>query len=263
METAKQMMPEVSLNGLKVLVPRPRGEAIATTIESRGGVAIQFPVIEITEPDDLTGLDNSLQRLGDVGLIVLVSVPAVMGFVRRQRLLEMTLPKTLKVAAVGPKTAIQCESSGIHVDFVPGQRIDSEGLLDCLNGLDIEGKLVVIYRGQSGRELLKAELETLGARVIYVESYRRRTTTSTFQPVAEIWRQGEINVVLITSISILDALVALLGKQCIDLLRGTTVIALSARIAEQCTEAGIEEVLVANHASDEGMMEKLFSIVER
>jgi uroporphyrinogen-III synthase len=251
------------LNGLKVLVPRPWGSTTATRIESLGGTAIQFPVIEISEPEDFSSLDESLRQLANVDLIILVSVPAATGFFRRLKQLKISVPQELKVAAIGPKTAALCECSGIEVDFVPDQRTDSEGLLDCMNGFDMTQKHAVIYRGQSGRELLKTGLEAQGAKVTYVESYRRNTTTESILPIVCQWSRGEIDVVLITSVSVLDSLVTLLGNRHLALLKGTTVVALSARLADQCVAAGIEEVLVSAHASDEGMMEKLLSVADR
>ena len=121
-------------------------------------------------------------------------------------------------------------------------------------------KHAVIYRGQSGREFLKTELEALGAKVTCVESYRRKTTAESINPVVTKWSQGEINLVLITSISVLDGLMTLLGNRHLALLQGTTVVALSARIAEQCAAAGIEDVPVSGRASDEGLIQELLSV---
>jgi uroporphyrinogen-III synthase len=232
-------------------------------IESLGGTAIQFPVIEIAEPEDFNDMDESLRQLGNVDLIILVSVPAVTGFVRRLKQLEISVPRKLKVAAIGPKTAALCERSGIDVDFVPDQRTDSEGLLACLDKLDMNRSHVVIYRGQSGREFLKSGLEALGAKVTYVESYHRNISTESILPIVSKWRRGEIDVVLITSISVLDGLVTLLGSRYLELLMRTTVVALSARISDQCVAAGIADVLVSGRTSDEAMMDELRSVMER
>lgn len=252
-----------SLQALKILIPRPHplGEGIANFIESRGGLAILFPVIEITPPDNFAALDASIHQLSEVDLMVLVSVSAVNGLVERLRTLRQPAPPaSLKVAAVGAKTAARCESLGIKVDFVPSQRVDSEGLLECMRGFNVKDKQVVIFRGQSGRALLKIELEKLGAQVRYVECYRRLTTSQSIQPIVEKWVSGDINAVLITSVSILESLIALLGKPHFELLKATSVITISDRIAHQCTKVGINHVVVSDTPADQSVLEKLESM---
>ncbi len=264
-----------SLQGLKILIPRPRplGKRISNFIESHGGTAILFPVIEITQPDNFASLDASLRQLTEVDLMVLVSVSAVNGWVERQRALhqaalsqyagDAAIPESLKVAAVGAETAARCESLGIKVDFVPSQRADSEGLLECMNGFSVKDKQIVIFRGQSGRELLKMELEKLGAQVRYVECYRRRTTSQSIQPIIKQWVRGDINAVLITSVSILESLIELLGEPNVELLKQTSVITISRRIAHQCEEVGINHVVVSDNPADWSVLEKLKSMVNQ
>lgn len=265
-------MRQASLQGLKIFIPRPRpmGEHLANLIEACGGTAHLFPVIEITPPDNFAALDTSLRQLSEVDLMVLVSVSAVNGLVERQRTLyksaltqgtgQAAIPTSLKVAAVGAKTAARCESLGIKVDFVPAQRVDSEGLLECMDGFNVKDKQVIIFRGQSGRELLKIELKKLGAQVKYVECYRRRTTSQSIQPIIEKWLRGDINAVLITSVSILESLIQLLGKPNTALLKETNVITISERIAEQCTKLGINNVVVSASPAEHSILEKLQAI---
>ena len=122
-------------------------------------------------------------------------------------------------------------------------------------------KQIVIFRGQSGRELLKTELEKLGAQVKYVECYRRRTTSQSIQPIIEKWVRRDINAVLITSVSILESLIELLGRPNAELLKRTTVITISSRIAHQCAKVGINHVVVSDTPADQSVLEKLKAIV--
>lgn len=252
-------MPEKRLQGVNVLVPRPRpqGEAIAELIESHGGTAIRFPIIEIVAPEDFSELDHQIKNLSEVDLIVLVSVAAAIGLISRMKKLKITFPDNIKVATVGPKTSEQCRSLGINVDFVPDQRVDSEGLLSSLDDFAIVDKQVAIFRGQSGREFLKTELEKLGASVKYIECYRRRRTDLPITPVVKIWKEGGVNVVLITSVSILENLVGLLGDENVFLLRKTHVVTISFRIYDQCKNFGIKNVLVSNSPSESSIVQTL------
>ncbi len=248
-----------ALYGVKVLIPRPllQGNRIAGLIESHAGTAIVFPVVEIFELADFNHLDRCVAQLSKVDLIIFVSVSAVNGFASRLRDLDAALPENLQVAAVGWKTAQYCESLGIPVDFVPDSRFDSEGLLACMGDYDFNKKQAVIFRGQSGREWLRKELENRGCRISYVQTYHRATTTRSIQSIVEKWLNGDINAVLITSVSILDALAELLGNANLALLRQTPVITISSRIATQCAIAGIENILITDNPSDHGVLETM------
>ncbi len=252
-------MPAKPLHGIEILIPRPlpQGKKIAQAIEDQGGGVIVFPVIEIEPPKDFFKLDSQLNAMNDVGLIVMVSVSAVNAIADRLKSLDLTLPDTVKIAAVGPKSAAQCAAAGFSVDFVPSQSINSEGLLACFHGLDIRNRKVIIFRGQTGREFLKQELTKLGAEVEYSVCYRRETTNEPFQPVVDRWKRGEINMVLITSVSILDALLSLLGDKDSELIKKTKIITISHRIADRCHAMGIKDVFVSARATDESILETL------
>ena len=254
------MSPRPSLHGCSVLVPRPRprGEAVARAIEACGGHAIVFPVIDIGEIRDCTGLDRCLDEIDSVDLLIFVSVPAVEGFVRRQQVRGAVLSRGTRVAAVGPGTLARSESSGLCVDFVPDRRMNSEGLLEALGDFDVNGKNVTIVRGQDGREFLGRELEKLGAQVQYVAAYTRSKTTHSISPVLEQWVANPIHCVLITSISILDALIEFLGEANAGLLEETPVVTISSRIARACRRNGIKEVFVAENTGETEVMEAIF-----
>lgn len=260
-----RMSPRPSLCGCSVLVPRPRprGEAIAKVIEDCGGHAIVFPVIDIGEIRDCTRLDHCLDDIDSIDLLVFVSVPAVDGFIRRQKVVGVSLSKGTKVAAIGPRTLVRSQSLGVSVDFSPDSRMDSEGLLDALGDFDVNGKNVTIVRGQDGREFLGQELEKLGAQVQYVESYKRSTTTRPISPILEQWASNQIHCVLITSVSILDALVELLGDTNCRLLEETPVVTISDRIARACRSNGVKGVFVAEKTEETCIVEVIASCVKR
>ncbi len=254
-----------SLGGLKVLITRPcpSGDAISRAIEEHGGTAIKFPVIEISTPDSFVALDALLHGIGDIDLLVFVSAAAIEGFVARKKQQNILLPEGLKIAAMGPETARHGRDEGLNIDFIPRQSADSEGLLvslkDSESGINLKESRVTILRGQSGRDLLKVELEKLGAEVTFVQCYTRRTTSRSIQPIMDRWSAGEIDVVMITSVSILDGLLKLLGPQNSALLTDSPVITISERIKYQCISRGITCVRVArgvsNHCLIDAMLE--------
>jgi len=237
-----------------VLVPRPfpQGENICRLIERHGGVAIRFPVIEIIAPANSHLLRAWLENPGNTDLIVFVSVSAVLGVARVLTEIGAAIPGNIKVAAVGRKTAAQCEACGINVDYVPSRNANSEGVLEALKGLSIQNGRVVIFRGQSGREVLKTSLEAVGARVEYVESYRRVLTERSIEPLVARWKDGGVDLVVITSGAILDGLLELLGETHSFLLKRTPIVTISDRLAESCRQSDITSPVTVSPTPDDG-----------
>ncbi len=252
-----------SLDGLRVLItrPRPLGGDTARAVEEHGGIALQFPVIEISAPHSFVALDALLHGIHDFDLLVFASAAAIEGFAARMERYNIRIPGFLKIAAMGPKTARLGRDKGLTVDFVPEVDIDSEGLLASLmdrkRGMRLENARVAILRGQTGRGLLKIELEKRGADVVFVPCYTRRITSRPIQPIVDMWRAGKIDVALITSVSILDGLLELLGPQNAALLLASPVVTISERIREQCMRRGITCVRVARGVSDHCLIDTL------
>ena len=257
-----------SLNGLQVLITRPcpLGDDIAGAIEEHGGTAVKFPVIEISAPDSFVALDALLHGIQDFDLLVFVSVATIEGFVTRMEQQNIILPKVLKIAAMGPKTARLGRDKGLNIDFVPEPSLDSEGLLVSLldreRGMELKNTRVAILRGQSGRDLLKIRLEKFGADVTFVPCYTRRITSRPIQPIVDIWSAGEIDAVLITSVSILDGLVELLGQKNAVLLLDSPVITISERIRDQCIRRGIACVRVAEGVSNDCLLDTMSEVMK-
>jgi uroporphyrinogen-III synthase len=245
-------------------VTRPVRQAgsICSHIEELGGEVIAFPVIEIVAPGDGSELLQELRDLASADLAIFVSAPAVESVSSMLRQHDLQIPDRVRVAAVGPKTASVCEQESIKVDFVPDDQINSEGLLEELGEMDVQGKTIVIFRGQSGRELIREVLERRGGIVRQVESYQRKITTEPVEPLLEHWRGNDIDVVLLSSVAMVDALVELLGDDNLELLEETTILTFSRRVADYCEDIGIlAEVLVARKPSDEATLQALLDWV--
>ena len=247
------------LAGLGVLMTRPgsRGEGLGESIEREGGRVFDYPIIEIHPLTDTAAMDERLAALDGIDLLVFVSVPAVECVVSRLRKLDGTIPDSVRVAAVGHATAKQCRTCGIAVDYVPTRRMDSEGLFRALSGFPLEGAEVLICRGRNGREKLRRELEQGGASVSYLPCYEIRLSQRPIEPVIRQWRQGNINTVLVTSVSIANGLSSLLGPGNLDLFRACTVVTISDRIATRCRELGAGEIVVAESPTDREILAKL------
>lgn len=159
------------LSGLRVLVTRPAAQAatLMDLVRAAGGEPIPFPtlVIEPVVPDDA-----EIQRLSESDTVIFVSAnAAACGY----PLLRDRAAPAPRILAVGRATRRTLERMGCPDVYTPesGQGT-SEELLASPPLENVSGHRVCIVRGEGGRGTLKHELVSRGARVSYLECYRRQ-----------------------------------------------------------------------------------------
>jgi len=241
-----------------VLVTRPdhQADGLCRLIDEAGGVPIRFPSIAIAPPDDPDAARAVLSRFADYHLVLFISANAV------RCALELaggatTPAHTQRIAAVGRATANALRDAGIRVDLQPISDFSSESLLALDEMQKLQGSEVLIVRGHGGRELLTDTLSARGARVSYAEVYRRSRPQVDPEPLLRRWAQGDVCIVSATSGEALDNLIDMLGQAGRQLLLSTPVVVLSQRTAGSARDKGFDEVLVAQEASDAGIVATL------
>jgi uncharacterized protein HemX/uroporphyrinogen-III synthase len=249
----------VDLNGLTTLVTRPAHQAklLCELIEKHNGHPVQFPTLEITDPQDTTPFFETLDRLNQFDLAIFISANAVekgMQFINaRGASLE-----TLKIAAVGSSTEKALAGFGQKVDIVPEQSFDSEGLLATDALQDVKDKKIVIFRGQGGRELLRDTLVDRGAQVEYAECYRRIKPEVNSRPLVKRLSRGEIDVVVSTSSEGLRNLFDMVGSKSHRFLQQCQFVVVSQRLADLAKELGIKpEPIVTIKAEDAAIVDAI------
>jgi uroporphyrinogen-III synthase len=120
----------------------------------------------------------------------------------------------------------------------------------------VAGQRVVIFRGDGGRELLGDTLTARGARVDYVECYRRARPQADARPLLDAWDGNALHAVTITSSEGMRNLYAMVGESGRAQLRGTPVFAPHPRIATVARELGCSHV-IDTAPGDDGLMEAL------
>lgn len=237
----------MSLAGRGIVVTRPREWApgLARLIESAGGQAILFAAVEI---EDLPPAE-SLRRLDAFDLAIFISPTAV----RRAVKDGLRWPR---VAAVGPGTKRELQQRGIPAVIAPEAGADSEALLALQELRHMDGKRVLILRGEGGRELLGDTLKSRGAQVEYAECYRRLRPDADPAPLLAAWARGAVHAVTVSSGESLANLFAVLGARGEAPLRETPLFVPHDRVAASAARLGVREAIVAGPADDE-MFERL------
>jgi uroporphyrinogen-III synthase len=229
-------MSAATLAGLRVLVTRPQGlgEDLVQAIESRGGKAVLLPAITIEPVQPDTSELAELSTLPAGGLAIFASRNAVAW---GARYLPQPRPR---VAAIGPSTAKALAELGLTPDIRPAG-FTSEHLLEQPEFQDLNGVRVFIIRGAGGRETLATGLQSRGARVRYLDVYRR--LPAPLDParrgeILRLWKAGDIHLYTATSVDVFRNLCTLLGPEGAPLLRSTPLVTVSRRVLQIAEQWG-------------------------
>ncbi len=247
------------LTGVGVLVTRPahQAEGLCGRIEALGGEAIRFPVLAIRPPADPGAAAAVLARAADYRLVVFTSANAAEHGIALARRLGVWPPGPA-VAAIGRATARALAGLGVTVSLQPRGPYDSEALLALPELAAVTGWRILVVRGEGGRDLLARTLSARGARVEYAEVYRRVLPKVDPGPLLARWRQGGVQVAVVTSNEGLRNLFDLLGEAGQQWMTRTPLVAVSPRTVELAGELGYtERPVLAREASDEAIVEAL------
>jgi len=253
-------MSEKPLAGKGIVVTRPmrQAERLAQLVRAAGGEPILYPVIEIRDVDNPDRLNDLIDRLDEFDLAVFVSPNAAakaVGLVTERR----AFPAELAVAAVGPGTARELARLGVAGAVAPGGRGDSETLLGLPQLAQPQGKRVIIFRGDGGRELLAEELTARGALVEYATCYRRARPGLDPAPLLAAWADGSLDAFTVTSSEGLRNLWEMVGPAGRALLARTPVLVTHPRIGQTAEKLGLSAVFVAAEPGDEGLVSALIA----
>ena len=206
------LKPSSHLAGQNVLVTRAADQSadLVRRIEAVGGRAIVQPVIEILPAGDLAGLDASIGRLEQFGLLVFTSRNGVRFFKDRMDAVKSRLPDKLEIAAIGSSTAELANELWQIEPAVPASS-DSSSLAEFLVHKYQDRKMLLI-RGDRGSDVLDQRLAEQEIEFESEVAYRSVDLTEAQPAVVELLAAGQIDWVTATSSAIGRSAVRLFGQ---------------------------------------------------
>ncbi|MGF6725076.1 uroporphyrinogen III methyltransferase/synthase [Paraburkholderia sp. GAS41] len=263
-----------------VVVTRPAGQstALAAQLAAARIATLDFPLIDIAPAEDLAPLHAALGALERYALVVFVSPNAVDHAFAESGAIW---PHALPVGVVGPGSVAALARHGVEAPAYQvispavaaddeAARFDSEALFAAidasLGAASLEGRRVLIVRGDGGREWLAERLREAGVEVETVAAYRRLVP----EPSMAAWTRvhellaGEPHAWLVTSsegVRNLDELARehLNGVEIAQLKRATLVTP-HPRIAQTALGLGFDSITVSG-AGDERIARALLAAV--
>ena len=177
-----------------------QGEA-KRLLEAEGARVLDLPALVIGPPDDWGPLDDALDELEDFHWLVFSSANGVQAVEQRLQQRGRCLarrPDSLKIAAVGRKTAALLDGLGAPADFVP-PRFVADSLIENfpVSGFGLRMLLPRVQSG--GRTLLADVFAEAGVRVVEVAAYESRCPETMPEPTAEAIAAEDVDVICFSS----------------------------------------------------------------
>ena len=177
-----------------------QGEA-KRLLEAEGARVLDLPALVIGPPDDWGPLDDALDELEDFHWLVFSSANGVQAVEQRLQQRGRCLarrPDSLKIAAVGRKTAALLDGLGAPADFVP-PRFVADSLIENfpVSGFGLRMLLPRVQSG--GRTLLADVFAEAGVRGVEVAAYESRCPETMPEPTAEAIAAEDVDVICFSS----------------------------------------------------------------
>lgn len=259
-EAPPHPLPKADRPDRVIVITRPAAQArsLAERICAAGGQAVVSPWLEILPPQHPDVLPAALEQLSQARLAVFIS-PNAVHWALSDWLKDHKWPTQVQAMATGEGTAAALAALGI-TSRMPARHFDSEGLLELpeLSANHVCGALVMIFRGETGRELLAEALRQRGAIVRPVPCYRRQVPVESVTTLMNLWDQDRVEGITVTSSEALREFSGRLDVTGLGRLRTTRLFVPHPRIAEVANALGMQKVILTE-GGESGLLQGLLA----
>lgn len=248
------------LGGRHVLLTRARGdnEPLRQRLELLGATVVELPTIEILPPADPGPLENALRALDRYRWICFTSRNAVRVVGELLDRMAVSLPVSIRVAAIGPSTSRELTARGIVVACLPGAATGTALAVAMLLAGATDTR-VLLPQGDRARPEVRDGLIAGGALVDTVIAYR--TVRPPPNEALALVHAGRIDVVVLTSPSGLHGLLDMVGDNR-EAVAATRLACIGPTTASAVLDAGFVPAAVAPNPSFEGVEQAIRASLE-
>ncbi len=253
------------LFGKRILITRPKKQAaaLAHRLELLGAVPFILPALDILPLDDWSEVDKSIGKIEDYHWLVFTSANGVAAFLDRLLFLGKDLRHlgSLKLAAIGPKTAEALQKYHLIADLVP-KVFRSEELAEELAPL-VKGQRVLLARANRGRDVLPQELAKV-AQVEQIAVYNQVDGVDPDSPVVDNIRRGEVEFVTLTSPNVARAFLKTMDETCCHRFHSGEIklVSISPVTSEVIRDMDFPVSAEATEFTSNGLVERIIRLVK-
>jgi len=237
-------------------------------LQQDGARVLAFPAIDIQPVPVGPEQQRLADAVGGYDILLFVSRNAVEGALRFIDCRRLRPSARLGVIGAATREALAAALTAGGLDagdcLVAEEPYNSEALLRASALQQVEGKRVLILRGQQGRNLLGDELKRRGASVDYTEVYRRALPHRTAGDFNRLVAEGFPTLIILTSAEGMHNLLKLVDEAAVRALCSIPWLLISERMRESALKLGHNAaVLIAQNASDSGIRQTICEWVDR
>lgn len=249
---------EKPLFGKRIVVTRSRAQAssMVEKIENLGGEALQCPVIKI-QPINQKALEKAVKQIKNYQHLVLTSTNGVCRFF--DTLLELDLDMrelaSVKITAVGEKTAEKIRSYSIKPDLIPETYV-GEAVANLLQEYIHKEDKLLIPRSRNARPFL-VEALSKKCHVTEIASYETVKEETCYDTVVAGLREGTIEYVTFTCTTTVENFIDGLNEEARALLRNVKLVSIGPITSNKIKSYGYEVYKEADVSTIDGVVEVL------
>jgi uroporphyrinogen-III synthase len=248
------------LQGQLILNTRPAHQQAELTslLQKEGAQILSFPVIDIVPIESSLTRQLLTRQISGYDILLFVSRNAVDGAFRYFD--SSSLKPGVRFGVIGTATRVALAEQIANLDscLLAAAPYNSETLLEADVLQQVEGKRVLILRGQEGRSLLGDELVVRGAEVDYCEVYRRQLPSCKVTDFDHLVANAFPTLVILTSNVGMQNLIELVDAVTAGRLRQVPWLLISERMRESAVKLGHNApIIIAHSASDKGIKQAI------
>lgn len=240
----------------RILVTRPADQAAALCdrLREHGFDPLAVPTVEIDRTSAAAAVDDMLADLDGADWLVVTSANGAVAVTKRLADGDRALPRSTRIAAVGPATAGVLRDAGVAVDHVPDRYL-TVAIADGLG--DVNGRRVVLAGADTATPDLRDALVRMGADVREVVAYRTIEGPPRSRDVLRAALQQDLAGISFTSGSTVRGLVRLASATDRQRARAIPAFCIGPVTATAASGAGFEVEVVADEHTTSGLADAI------